>query len=80
MQDLEAPAPSPNSPSLAGKPSDTSLISRPSDSWEVLSESAASIVSKEDIGRPESSSHFQNVGSWKSSNNGEALTASEGKS
>ncbi|KIY33706.1 hypothetical protein I305_03593 [Cryptococcus gattii E566] len=78
MQDLEVPAPSSKSSSHAGKPSDTSLISRPSDSWEVLSESAASIVSKEDIERPESSSHFQNVGSWKSSNNGETLTASEG--
>ncbi|KIR26695.1 hypothetical protein I309_04465 [Cryptococcus deuterogattii LA55] len=78
MPDPEVPVPFFSSSSLAGKPSDGSLISRPSDSWEVLSDSAASIVSKEDTERPESSSHFQNVGLWKSSNNGEALTASEG--
>ncbi|OWZ39318.1 hypothetical protein C351_03917 [Cryptococcus neoformans c8] len=77
--DLRIPAPSFSFSSLTHKPYDNNLISRASDSWEVLSESTASIVSKkENTEQPESSSQFHNVGSWKSSNNGEALTGPEG--
>ncbi|EAL20385.1 hypothetical protein CNBF1950 [Cryptococcus deneoformans B-3501A] len=79
MPDLRTPVPLSSPSSLSHEPSDHSLISRASNSWEVLSESAASIVSKmEDTERPESISHFHNLGSWKSSNNGEVLTGSEG--
>lgn len=75
MPDLRTPVPLSSPSSLSHEPSDHSLISRASNSWEVLSESAASIVSKmEDTERPESISHFHNLGSWKSSNNGEVLT------